>query len=73
MTIMGDTHKLIDSEDTTENPFPLKIHEVILGLLILGPGCGALERLECSESVSEFYALLFQGDDGFCGIRTAGR
>ena len=73
MTITSVTNKLIDSKDTTKNPFPLKIHEIILGLLIRGPSCGALEGLECGETVSKLYALFLQRDDGFRGIRTSGR
>ena len=71
--IVGDTHKLINSKDTTKNPFPLKIHEIILGLLILGPSWGAFEKLECCNSVPKLYALFFQRNDGFRGIRPSGR
>ena len=56
----GGTHKLIDAKDPTKNPFPLKIHEIILCLLIRGPSGGALERLECGKTVSKLYALYFE-------------
>ena len=65
---MGSTHELIDSKTTTENPFPLKVHEIILGLLVRGPSRGALEGLERGESISKFYALLFKCIDRFRGI-----
>jgi len=71
--IIGSTHELIDSKATTKNPFPLKIHEIILGLLIRGPSRGTLERLECSESISKFYALLFECIDCFRGIGVSWR
>ena len=70
---MGCTHELIDSKATTKNPFSLKVHEIILGLLIRGPSWGALERLECGESISKFYALLFECIDCFRGIGTPWR
>jgi len=70
---MGGTHELIDSKATAKNPFPLKIHEIILGLLIRGPGWGGLERLECGESIPKFYALPFESDNCFRGIGTPGR
>jgi len=69
---MAATHELIDSKATAKNPFPLKIHEIILGLLIRGPGWGALERFECGESISKLYALLFERNDCFRGIGTSG-
>jgi len=56
----GCTHKLIDAKNPTKNPFPLEIHEIILCLLIRGPSGGALERFECGETVSKFYALAFE-------------
>ena len=71
--ITGSTHKLVDSKATAKNPFTLKIHEIILGLLIRGPSRGALERLECGESIPEFYALLFECVDYFRGIGTSWR
>ena len=66
------THKLIDAEDPTKNPFPLKIQEIILCLLIRGPSGGALERLECGETGSKFYALYFERNDRFRGIGASG-
>ena len=66
------THKLIDAKDPTKNPFTLKIHEIILCLLICGPSGGALERLECGETVSKFYALFFERNDRFRGIGASG-
>jgi len=73
MTVMGNTHELIDSKATTKNPFPLKVHEIIPGLLVRGPGWGALEGLERGESISKFYALLFKCIDRFRGIGTSWR
>lgn len=63
---------MIDSEDTTEDPFTLKIHEIIPGLLIRGPSRGALEKLERSKSVSKLYTLHLERGDGFRSVGTSG-
>ena len=73
MTITGGTHELIDSKTAAKNPFPLKIHEMIPGLLIGGPSWGTLERLECGEPISKFCALQFECSNFFRGIGTSWR
>ena len=71
--MMDSTHELIDSKAATKNPFSLKVHEIILGLLICGPSWGALERLKCGKSISKLYALQFERNDRFRGIGTSWR
>jgi hypothetical protein len=66
--VVSDTHKLIDSKDPAENPFPLKIHEIILRLMICSPRWSASERFECGEPVSKFHALRLEQSDGVRGI-----
>ena len=52
------THKFIDSETTTKDPFSLGIHEIILGRLI---GCPLIlgDFVKCGEPIPEFNTLLF--------------
>ena len=51
MMVVSDAHELVDSKATAKNPFSLKVHEIIFRFLVLGPSSGALERLECSETI----------------------
>ena len=73
MAIAGGTHELIDSKAAAKNPFSLEVHEIILSLLIRGPTWRAPVRLECGQSISEFYTLHFECSDSFCSIWTSWR
>ena len=56
---------MINPKDATENQLPLKIHVIVPGQLVPIPS--VLEEFECGKSISKFYTLLLQHNDGFRG------